>query len=363
MRFQEYAKRHVARHFLRHTMKRQCTPVLLLAVASLVDAADPNVPHPHKGKVTKYTRGKPSQYGLRVRDAEAEAQLAAGKPIISSKDLKNDFRRHTAIFETAAPPDVVFGCITDLRRYPQMIGNIARTEIYSDKRKGVVRHVGACNRIRESAFVFDCYVNHEYNPFQRCMVFQLDYSRKSDVDDSSGYWFVEASPSGGSRVYYALEATVPAWVPKSLKGPMLSLGARRAASWVDEASTKAYSKMEKSYLRRARVAAKIAEAGAKAAAMKGGADLVRVATKAANKAERALAKAERGRMRAFARAAAAPRAAVAKAEQLKAEATAEAAEAKAIMAKMSARAKAAEKKAARASSRMFAWPGRQPKST
>ena len=337
---------------------------LLLSAASSVGAADPTVPHPHKGKVTKYTRGKPSQYGLRVRDAAAEAQLAAGKPIISSKDLKNDFRRHTAIFDTAAPPDVVFGCITDLKRYPQMIGNIARTDIYSDTRKGVVRHVYACNRIRESAFVFDCYVQHEYNPFQRCMVFQLDYSRKSDVDDSSGYWFVEALPSGGSRVYYALEATVPAWVPKALKGPMLSLGARRAASWVDEASTKSYAKMEKSYIRRARAAARIAEASAKAAAKKGGADFLRVATRAADKAEKTLAKAERTRMRAVARAASAPRAAVAKAERLKAEATAEAAEAKMIMTRMSARAEKAEKKAekmekkaaARASSRKFAWP-------
>ena len=33
-------------------------------------------------------------------------------------------------------------------------------------------------------------MHHTYCPATRCMVFKLDYSRRSDLDDTVGYWYV-----------------------------------------------------------------------------------------------------------------------------------------------------------------------------
>lgn len=42
--------------------------------------------------------------------------------------------------------------------------------------------------VRFATVVATSYVYHEVDPFAKCMVFHLDYTRKSDVADQVGYW-------------------------------------------------------------------------------------------------------------------------------------------------------------------------------
>ena len=48
------------------------------------------------------------------------------------------------------------------------------------------------------------------------MVFYLDYSKRSDMDDSVGYWYVEGTPLG-CRVYYSQDTLLPGWIPAGLR--------------------------------------------------------------------------------------------------------------------------------------------------
>ena len=40
---------------------------------------------------------------------------------------------------------------------------------------------------------------------QNCMVFNLDYDRRSDLDDSVGYWFAQPTGPASCRVFYSCE--------------------------------------------------------------------------------------------------------------------------------------------------------------
>jgi hypothetical protein len=75
---------------------------------------------------------------------------------------------------------------------------------------------------------FRYYMEHQYDPDQKCMVFHLDYSRRSDIDDSVGYWFVQPSGRASSRVYYSCECKLRGWVP----GPVYNVLTKEALSKV-----------------------------------------------------------------------------------------------------------------------------------
>ena len=51
------------------------------------------------------------------------------------------------------------------------------------------------------------------------MVFNLDYDRRSDIDDSVGYWFAQPTGPTSCRVFYSCECKLRGWVP----GPVYAL--------------------------------------------------------------------------------------------------------------------------------------------
>jgi len=210
---------------------------LLLALA----LAAASRPHPHKGILEKYQRQPPSRYGM-ILDDDIRAKLRAGKSVVSKEDLPNGFRRTCAIKEVDAPADIVFDQIVDVSSYQDKIDGVIGTEVYSDKRSiGGTRTFCALYRVRFATLVAQSYVQHEYEPFSKCMTFHLDYSRKSDVSDQVGYWWVESLKGDRSRVFYSAMATVPVWVPKLAHGAILDLAAKRSTGWVDVESRKAYA--------------------------------------------------------------------------------------------------------------------------
>ena len=70
------------------------------------------------------------------------------------------------------------------------------------------------------------------------MVFSLDYDRRSDLDDSVGYWYVQPGARNSCRVFYSCECKLRGWVP----GPVLNLlqkeALKKATTWVNEESLK-----------------------------------------------------------------------------------------------------------------------------
>lgn len=84
------------------------------------------------------------------------------------------------------------------------------------------------------------YIEHHYDPKARCMVFHLDYSRRSDLDDSVGYWYVEPTGRATSRVFYSCECKLRGWVPPPVYNLLTKEALSKATGWVERESVKAY---------------------------------------------------------------------------------------------------------------------------
>lgn len=189
----------------------------LLLGASVATAANNKNsvgPHPHKGVVQPFAAGDP---GVKL-DGTAEKLLSQDKP------YQTQIQSETAglglvVQDVKAPTDIVWDRILAFDAYHKMVPKTMESQIYHREKEGragaeriwVRMKVGFTPAPR---LVF--YVNHLYQPALHSMTWTLDYSRKSDFDDSCGYWYVVPHPQNKewTRVYYSVEVSMFSWVPK-----------------------------------------------------------------------------------------------------------------------------------------------------
>jgi len=206
--------------------------VPLLNIALLL-GADPNKPHPHTGILDPFTPGPPP-----ALSASEAAGLKAGKPVQKSVEMPNGTGgRALAVFDIPAPPEVVWGCINDIKNYPRMVPGVAETEIYdSSSLGGGGKLTRAKYTLAMLGYRVSYYLDLKYEPRLNSMTFRLDYTRFSDVDDTTGYWHVAplAGPEGAahSRVSYMAAMMLRGWWPKSVTDFLLATTLGRATAWV-----------------------------------------------------------------------------------------------------------------------------------
>jgi ribosome-associated toxin RatA of RatAB toxin-antitoxin module len=172
---------------------------------SSVEAANPNAPHPHTGVATKFTN--PSKATL----TEAElATLSAGKPVLKQVQ-EGSGGRGIAVFDVSASKAQVWQTITSFSNYPKWIPELSKCEKYSTNGE----HIFVDFVISTWGVNVEYYVDHTYRPSQGYMTWTLDYSKDSDLDDSTGYWLVYPSPLDPSktRVEYSVDLRIKGWVP------------------------------------------------------------------------------------------------------------------------------------------------------
>ena len=205
----------------------------MLTVLTVI-AADPRHPHPHQGFLAKYERKAPSEYGLTNALRGVSRERLQQKAVCRMLLLPSGYKRCTAIREVEAPADLVFARIIDLPAYPRMINGITRCDVYQ---RGFVsprvRSVCAHYRVRELGVTLEAFMAHEFEVGRRCLTFSLDYSRRSDITDTVGYWYVERVDQNWSRLYYSIDSSMPAWLPPPLRDALLNVAAKRATGWVD----------------------------------------------------------------------------------------------------------------------------------
>lgn len=71
---------------------------------------------------------------------------------------------------------------------------------------------------------------------ERCMVFYLDYSKRSDMDDSVGYWYLQPTGPERCRVYYSCVTRLRTWVPKPVYALLTKTALKQATVWIDHES-------------------------------------------------------------------------------------------------------------------------------
>jgi hypothetical protein len=174
-----------------------------------------NQAHPHQGIVQPFQAGDPK---VKLNKA-AEKLLNQGKPYQTQIQSSSAEGVGLVVQDVEAPTDVVWGRILDFNSYHKMVPKTMESQIYKRKPEGR----GGAERIWVRMKVgftpapkFTFYVNHLYQPKLHSMTWTLDYTRKSDFNDSCGYWYVIPHPKNKhwTRVYYSVNVSMFKWVPQ-----------------------------------------------------------------------------------------------------------------------------------------------------
>ena len=213
------------------------TAMLLLAFPLAYHCADPRQPHYHHGKIEKYEIGPPS---LLLSPADEEKLKGGGALMQAIVQEDGITRRLVMVKNVPAPADVVSGRILDLDAYPRMIKSCDRTATYhfSESQETGIKVIRAKYEIRALHLPLSYFMEHTWDPTERCMVFSLDYSRRSDLDDSVGYWYIQPIGSEECRIYYSCVTKLRAWVPGPLYAIMTKYALREATAWVEDEAVK-----------------------------------------------------------------------------------------------------------------------------
>ena len=217
--------------------------MLLVATCQYSAAMEP---HPHQGKVAPFSPGDP-KVNL---DKEALNILELEKPY-QTQIQSGASGRGLVVQDIHAPTDIVWGRILDYDHYAGMVPKTIESKNYD-----VQKHRGKDHR--QTIFTkmkvgfpmvkLQFFVQHEYYPNLNSLTWTLDYSKKSDFDDSCGYWYVIPHPTKGkdwTRVFYSVEVSLFDWVPKFAVQFMSKQALTEATGWVKKYSELEHAKVPK----------------------------------------------------------------------------------------------------------------------
>ena len=214
-------------------MKRALFFTLSL-VSTIAFAADADQPHPHQGVVAAY-EGAPPRLELTPDELAA---LARGEPVRKQVQYSGG-GRGVAVMDIDAPTRYVWSKIGDYSSYPSWVENLDECEIYKKDGSNVyVRFDASMMGIGAEWFI-----HHVYNVPAGYVTWTLDYDRKSDLDESVGYWRVtqlSADPPR-SRVEYSVDMRVAYWIPGALEDSLAQKGLVIATSWVKQQAEADYN--------------------------------------------------------------------------------------------------------------------------
>jgi hypothetical protein len=186
--------------------------LFLLLLSEYVSSMSTATPHPHTGKLVPFKAGEPDV----KLDESALKRLAAGKAYSTKIESEAGFRG-ISVQDVEAPTDVVWGQILDFDTYNQKAPSTSESEIYKteDLLDGQKR-IWARIKVGIPGVRLQYHVNHLYEPKKNSLTWTLDYSKKSDFDDSAGFWYVIKHPDrpNHTRLFYSLEVRVFPWVPQ-----------------------------------------------------------------------------------------------------------------------------------------------------
>lgn len=191
-------------------------------------AADANSPHPHQGVAVKFASPAPTP----LSEAE-EVQLAAGEAV--RKQVRSATGgRGIAIMDVHASVDRIWAVIQDFSSYPNWIDNLKSTSVYGSQ----TGHILVEFQLSVMGMGVTYYIDHSVYKDKGYMTWQLDYTRESDIDDSTGYWLTYPTPGkpGFTRVEYTVDLRLKGWVPGIVENMLAKKGLVLATSWVKQQS-------------------------------------------------------------------------------------------------------------------------------
>jgi len=221
-------------------MKPSCSLPFILLVVSVCfsKALEPlqvSEPHPHQGVIKPVAGGDP---GITL-DADALKMLQAGNPY---QTLTQSGRsgRGLVVQDIKAPVDVVWEHILDFDYYSQMVPKTAESETYKTEDLGDGRkRFWVRMMIGFPMLKIQFFTSHLYDPVRNSLIWTLDYTRKSDLDDSVGFWYViphPDNPNRWTRLYYSVDVLIFPWMPQFVVDYLSNKALTDATAWVKKCS-------------------------------------------------------------------------------------------------------------------------------
>ena len=125
-----------------------------------------------------------------------------------------------------------------------MVSGVNHCANYAQCDDGGLRTIKSAYQIQALHMKFNYFMQHTYDPAQQCLTFHLDYDRKSDLDDSVGYWYVQpTSPDASRRLRDSCECKLRGWVPGPVYDMLTKKALQQATTWVSAESLKEWDGM------------------------------------------------------------------------------------------------------------------------
>lgn len=196
-----------------------------LAAAPEAQAADAGAAHPHQGKAKKFSNPTAS-----TLTADETAKLLAGGAVRKQVKYADAGGRGISIMDVAATPDQIWAVILDFGSYPKWIDQLNSCKVLSKSGQ----HIFVEFQLKVLGMGVQYWIDHTYNKEKGTLTWQLDYSKQSDLDDSTGYWLVYPAPDhpGFTRVEYTVDIRVSGWVPSAIEDMLAKKGLEQATGWV-----------------------------------------------------------------------------------------------------------------------------------
>jgi hypothetical protein len=211
----------------------------------VVRASSLTEPHDHQGIVSPFTPGDP-QIPL---DKKALAVLASGKSY-QTQIQSNTGGRGLVVQDVDAPTDIVWGRILDYDNYTKMVPKTVESKNYlvedvtSTKKDHLSQIIYTRMKVGFPLLKLEFFIKHMYYPELNSLTWTLDYSKKSDFNDSCGFWYVVPHPDDEyrTRLYYSVEISMFDWVPKFVVDFMSTKALTDATGWVKKYSALEFEK-------------------------------------------------------------------------------------------------------------------------
>lgn len=152
--------------------------------------------------------------------------------------------RGLVVQDVKAPTSVVWKKILDYDNYAKMVPKTVESKNYNVENKKNHQIIYTRMKVGFPKLKLQFFVKHVFYPQLNSLTWTLDYSKKSDFNDSCGYWYVVPVPDDKtmSRVYYSVQVSMFDWVPKFVVDFMSTKALTDATGWVKKYSELEYEK-------------------------------------------------------------------------------------------------------------------------
>eukprot|EP01083_Nonionella_stella_P285706 972622_1 len=220
--------------------------LIICACLPATNASSFTEPHDHNGIVTPFKPGDP-KISL---DKKTLSILENGKPYQTQIQSESG-GRGLVVQDVDAPTSVVWGRILDYDNYKNMAPKTIESKNYKvenvkpTKKDPLSQIIFTRLKVGFPVLKLEFFIRHLYYPELNSLTWTLDYTKKSDFNDSCGFWYVlphPNDPDNRTRLYYSVEISMFDWVPKFVVDFMSTKALTDATGWVKKYSEQEFQK-------------------------------------------------------------------------------------------------------------------------